>query len=242
MMSGYAAAAKEGLDRDQMVREHAKLVKKVAYRIVGRLPDSVDVEDLISAGMIGLLTAVDRYEPSRGAFAAFAEWRIKGAILDELRGYDHLTRTQRQKASSAEKVRRQLEQEFGRDASVEEIAEASGLDVDEVSRALEAANGPVFISLDDLGIDREDIQDVLGQMNDRNGPPNPLQFAILSETKRRLVDVLKSLKGREQTILSLYYVEELNYREIGEIMELTESRICQIVRETLKRLCKRMRD
>ncbi len=241
-MSSYAAAAKKGLDRDQLVRDHAALVKKVAYRIVGRLPDSVDVEDLISAGMIGLLTAVDRYEPARGAFDAFAEWRIKGAILDELRGYDHLTRTQRQKASAATKVRRQLEQELGRDASVEEIAEHGGLDVDEVSRALEAADGPVFISLDDLGIDREDIQDILGQMNDRGGPPNPLQFAILSETKRRLVDVLKSLKPREQTILALYYVEELNYREIGEIMELTESRICQIVREALKRLGKRMRD
>lgn len=240
-MAGYAAAATASLDRDALVRAHAPLVKKVAYRIVGRLPDSVDVEDLIGAGMVGLITAVDRYDPSRGPFDAFAEWRIKGAILDELRTYDHLTRTQRQKASAVEKMRRQLQQELGRDATIEEIAEAGAFELTDVTEALEAAEGPIFISLDDLGIDREDVQDILGSL-ERGGPPTPLQLAILSETKRRLVEVLGSLKPREQTVLSLYYVEDLNYREIGEIMDLTESRICQIVRAALDKLARKMRD
>ncbi len=240
--SAYESTAQAGMDREKLVREHAPLVKKVAYRIVSRLPDSVDVEDLMSAGMIGLLEARDRYEPSRGPFAAFAEWRIKGRILDELRGFDHLTRTQRQKATAADKIRREIEQEMGRDASVEEVADASGLDINEVAQSLVAASGPVFISLDDLGLDREDIQDILGQMNERGGPLNGEQFTILVRTKRRLVKVLKTLKPREQTILSLYYVEELNYREIGEILELTESRICQIVRSALQRLGRKLGD
>jgi len=240
-LEAYAATAASALDRDALVREHARLVKKVAYRIVGRLPESVDVEDLISAGMVGLLTAADRYDPSRGPFEAFAEWRIKGAILDELRTFDHLTRTQRQKASKIEKVRRKLENQFGRQASVEELSEAGGLSEEEVRHALHAAEGPVFVNMDDMGLEREEIDEVLAVVSGRQIPPNPAQNLLLRELKRRLVETLQTLPEREQTILSLYYAEELNYREIGEVMELTESRICQIVRKSLKILAKRMR-
>ena len=208
----------------------------------GRLPESVDVDDLISAGMIGLLTAADRYDPGRGPFEAFAEWRIKGAILDELRTFDHLTRTQRQKASKVEKVRRRLSHQLGREASVEEVAEESGLDLQETRLGLEAADGPAFMSLDELGLEREDIVEVMETVGGRPVPPNPAQHTLLREMKVRLVETLATLSEREQTILSLYYADELNYREIGEVLDLTESRICQIVRKSLKTLAKRMKD
>jgi len=241
-LEAYAAVAAGTVDRDALLRDHAKLVKKVAYRIVSRLPESVDVEDLISAGMVGLLTAADRFDPSRGPFEAFAEWRIKGAILDELRTFDHLTRTQRQKASKVQKVRQRLEHQLGRQATVEELADAGGLDEEEVRHALHATEGPIFVNLDDLGLEREDVSDVLAAVGGRQVPPNPSQHLLLQELKQRLVTTLGTLPEREQTILSLYYADELNYREIGEVMELTESRICQIVRKSLKTLAKRMRD
>ena len=241
-MEGYAAVARSVPDRETLLMDHAPLVKKVAYRIVSRLPGSVDVEDLISAGMIGLLSAVDRYDPSKGAFDAFAEWRIKGAILDELRTYDHLTRTQRQKASKVDKARRKLEHKLGRPVLVEEIAEEAGFEQKEAEQALEVLDGPGYVSLDELGVERENVEEILSAMVQRPGIPSPLQHAMLQETKTKLVEVLATLKEREQTILSLYYVDELNYREIGEVMELTESRICQIVRKALKTIAKRMQD
>ena len=241
-MEAYAATAAAAVDRERLLREHARLVKKVAYRIVSRLPASVDVEDLISAGMIGLLTAADRYDPSRGPFEAFAEWRIKGAILDELRTYDHLTRTQRQRASKVEKGRRRLQTRLGREPTAEEIAEECGLELEEVREGLEAGDGPTFMSLDELGLEREDIADVMETVGGRPVPPSPAQHTLLRELKARLVEVLKTLTEREQTILSLYYADDLNYREIGEVLDLTESRICQIVRKSLKTLAKRMQD
>ena len=229
------------LSRDELVATHMGLVKKVAYRILKRLPDSVDVEDLISAGMVGLLQATDKYDPVRGPFADFAEWRIKGAIIDELRGIDHLTRSQRDKVSDEEELVRSLEQELQRPVDSEDLAREQGISREALRRLRKSAANYQIISLE------------VAPSNERNGPEDTRSsvdlnnflidpWALLDED--RMVLFLSSpdfnnffdrLPEREQKLFEWYHTyEELTLDNLGKIMGITESRVCQILRQIAK--------
>lgn len=216
-------------ERNTLAVKYLPLVKKVAYRIVQRVPGRIDVNDLISSGCVGLLTALDRFDPSRGKpFDAYAEWRIKGAILDELRSYDHMTRTQRQLSNKVNKAKRRLEQAAGGEVDAAIIAEETNLDLETVEQVLGRAEGPGFVSLSDVGLNQDAVEDVM--RSQRAGPmaADPYQNVYLKDLKTRMVKALADLPEREQLVLSLYYIERLTYKEIGAVLDRTESRVCQI--------------
>ncbi len=223
------------MDRDALVMEYLPLVKRVAYRIVARVPGRVDVQDLISAGCVGLLTAIDRFDPSRGKpFEVFAEWRIKGAILDELRGHDHLTRGQRHLANKVLAARRRLEQEQGGEVSVEAIAQEVGVDPGVVEDLIGRTDAPGFVSLSDLGVEREGLDEVMRIQ--RSVAPDPYQSVYIKDLKERLVGALEELPKNEKLVLSLYYNEKLTYKEIAAVLDRTESRVCQIHKQAVEHL------
>jgi RNA polymerase sigma factor FliA len=200
-------------ERDGVIRAHIGLARNVALRLAGRVPASVDLDDLIAAGVLGLIDAVDRFDPSRAIpFAAYARTRIQGAILDAMRAEDHLSRRDRRRNREADRAEDKLRMKLGRELSVEESRHARR----GVPRAL--AHAQTFVSFDD-GDD--------GTIGDEE---NAFARIAAAQEHARVRDHVARLPERDRTILCLYYEEELTYRQIGQVMGVTESRICQILR------------
>ncbi|RLB59517.1 MAG: RNA polymerase sigma factor FliA [Deltaproteobacteria bacterium] len=219
-----------GSERESQVRTYLPLVRRIALRLARTLPASVDVNDLVSAGCLGLLLALERFDPGRGLdFETFAEFRIKGAILDELRSLDPLSRRERQQLRRVEALRRQLRQELGREPSDEEMARELDLDLAGWQR-LSARLGPSGeLSLMVLQLRRGEgfpaAEDDL--------PDQQLQRQRL---RRALVEALQQLPERLRTVVSLYYYARLNYREIASLLGVTESRVCQLHRKAVVKI------
>ena len=191
--------------------------------------------------MIGLLTAVDRYDPSRGPFDAFAEWRIKGAILDELRGLDHATRTHRQQQSELAAAIREVEAETGEAATEEAVADHMGIDMDAYQRLVNKLKPVMVMSFEDLtggaGGEGRDPGDILPDK--RAASP---QIAAHFEHLREVVnEAISGLKDRQQTAIRLYFFQDMNLAEIGKTMGVSESRISQVISEGISHLQKRVR-
>ncbi len=226
----------ETTTRNKLIVKYAPLVKNIAERMAMRLPAHVDKDDLISAGTLGLISAVERFDEDRNVqFEYFARHRIRGAILDELRAKDILSRSSRNKDSRVEKAYRELRQTLGREPLEEEVAQQMELSMDEYYSLLDDARGLSLLSSDDLPQDyteRYAQSDVLDKIEQEN------PFALLKqkELKRVLKDAIESLPEKEGIVLSLYYYEELTLKEIGLTMGLTESRICQIHARAVIRL------
>ena len=236
-MNGAAmyAANQEG-DRDDLVTLHAPLVKRIAYHLMSRLPPSVQADDLIQAGMIGLLEAARNYDPSQGAsFETYAGIRIRGAMLDEIRRTDWTPRSVHRKARQVAEAVRQIENAKGRDARDAEVAELLGIDLNEYHRILQDSTGCRIFSFEDPGGMGED-QDLRG-VEQPNEPLNNLQHA---DFQKSLAKAIEGLPERERLVMALYYDEELNLREIGEVLGVSESRVCQIHGQALIRLRARM--
>ena len=217
-----------------MVAENTELVRRIAYHLAGRLPSSVEVDDLIQAGMIGLLEASKHFDPSGGAsFATFAGIRIRGAMLDELRRGDWTPRSVHRKAREAAKAIRQVEARTGREATEAEVAREMGLDL-EAYRVVsqEAATAPL-VSLDELP------PETIDGLESADGPD---QEAEGDAFKLALADAIAGLPAREGLVMSLYYEQELNLKEIAAVIEVSESRVCQIHGQALVRLRARLGD
>lgn len=221
---------RDSLERNDLIVEYAPLVKFVANRIAMRVPPSVSLDDLISAGIMGLLDAVDRFDPSRQVqFKTYAEFRIRGAILDELRSMDWVPRSTRKKIHDMEKAVTAVEGRLKRPADDLEIAEEMDIDVDTYYGILNKARGVELLSLDEYLKDDGDNSESkktfksLIRGNDDLG-----DHIMASELKRVIAESLETLSEKEQMVLSLYYYDELTLREIGEVLDLTESRISQI--------------
>jgi RNA polymerase sigma factor for flagellar operon FliA len=221
--------------------EHMGLVKRIAYHMKGRLPSSVQVEDLIQAGMIGLLEAIQKYNAAQGAsFETYAGIRIRGAILDEIRRGDWTPRSVHRKARELAEAVRVVEARLGREAKDEEVATELGIKLDEYHQILQDAMGAHILSIDmpdqdDLSEDQLTVLDAV----DENEPVHELLQAQFHE---HLTQAIRSLPEREQLVLSLYYDEELNLKEIGEVLGVSESRVSQILSQALVRIRSRLRD
>ncbi|MDR1709163.1 MAG: RNA polymerase sigma factor FliA [Candidatus Accumulibacter sp.] len=232
----YNAAGQ--IDKDQLVQQFAPLVKRIAYHLMARLPSSVQADDLVQNGMIGLLDAIDRYETGMGAqFETYAAQRVRGAMLDGLRENDWLPRSLRREMRRIEKAIADLEQEHGRPPSEKELAEALGVSLAEYQKMLLDARGHQILSFEDLNEEEDD--DFLDRhFADSDG--DPARIFEDENLKLRLVEGIDLLPEREKLLMSLYYERELNQREIGDIMGISESRVCQLHSQAVARLRARL--
>ena len=227
-----------GGNTDALVMRHAELVKRIAYHLAGRLPASVEVSDLIQAGMLGLLEAATNYTADRGAsFETYAGIRIRGAMLDALRKLDWAPRSVHRKARAAAAAVREIEAEFGREARDSEIAEKMGVSLEEYHKIAQDAASCRIASLDDSNGDDDSL---LGRVEDETADP----FADATDEGFRaaLTRAIRELPERERLVMSLYYDDELNLKEIGAVLKVTESRVCQLHGQALVRLKARLAD
>ena len=205
-------------------------IEKVARRLARRLPAHVEIDDLISSGVIGLMEAAERFDPKRvDRFEAFAEYRIRGAMLDDLRARDTLSRDMRRLSNELREATRKLESQLGRTPDQQELAQTLGVQVEELYARQQKLSGSSVVGIDDAG------PDFLERTSDDTSP-DPFEMTSHRETLARLVDGIDDLPEKMQQVLSLYYCENLNLKEIGEVLGVTESRVCQIHGEATRRL------
>jgi RNA polymerase sigma factor for flagellar operon FliA len=231
----YADSA--AVDADALVLKHAELVKRIAYHLAGRLPAQIDVDDLIQAGMVGLLEASANFAPDRGAtFETFAGIRIRGAMLDALRKLDWAPRSVHRKARAAEEALRDVERELGAAASDGAVAARLGVAVEEYQRIVRDAASSRLLSLDEL-TDGDEASDSIA-----DGGVGPLGEVTDGAMRQALARAIGELPEREKLMMSLYYEQELNLKEIGAVLGVTESRVCQLHGQALARLRGRLRE
>lgn len=224
---------------DELVRRHAPLVRRIAYHLMGRLPASVDVSDLIQAGMLGLLEAARHFATDRGAsFETFAGIRVRGAMLDELRRADWTPRSVHRKSREVAAAIRQIESETGADAEDTEVMRRLGISADEYHQILADSACARLLSLTGTDDDGEGtVIDVADQ-----SVPEPSEDIEREHLQAALASAISTLPEREQLVMSLYYEQELNLREIGAVLGVTESRVCQIHGQAVLRLRARLGD
>jgi len=230
-------------NRDAIIQEYAPMIKYVAGRIAMRLPPHIEVDDLVSVGVLGLFDAIQKYDPSRGArFKTYAEFRVRGAILDELRSLDWVPRSVRQKASALDAVTQKLKGELGRPPEDEEIAEAMGLDMEGLHAALYQTRNMPVLSLEDMGLTKEsgDPQNLLECLAGKRDADPHIQMRLL-ELRDAIAHAIDDLPDKERLMISLYYYEELTMKEIGEVLGITESRVSQIHSKAVFRLRTRLK-
>jgi RNA polymerase sigma factor for flagellar operon FliA len=226
--------------REDLILRYAPLIKLIVNRIALRLPPCVDTEDLVNAGVIGLMDAMEKYDPMRGtSFKTYAEFRIKGAILDELRSLDWFPRSVRQKVNRLESAYVQLERQLGRAATDEEVAEALNIDLDEFYETLAQASAVSLVSLYDTGKEEGEERSFLDCIaNGNQDPATALQSREVYET---VGGAIERLPEKERMVISLYYYDELTMKEIGSVLNLTESRVSQIHTKAVLRLRAKLR-
>jgi RNA polymerase sigma factor FliA len=224
---------------DDLVRRHAPLVRRIAYHLMGRLPSSVDVSDLIQSGMIGLLEAAKNFATDRGAsFETYAGIRIRGAMLDELRRTDWTPRSVHRKAREVAEVIRQIETETGAEAGDAEVIRRLGISADEYHQVLADAACVRLLSL--TSADDGDDSSVMDVADE--AALEPSQGIERDGMREALAGAIGNLPEREQLVMSLYYEQELNLKEIGAVLGVSESRVCQIHGQAVLRLRARLKD
>lgn len=223
----YAQQARKS--REDLVLEHAHVIKHIVNRMAARLPDGVDRDELYQAGSIGLLDAIDKFDASKDVqFRTYAEFRIKGAIIDELRSMDWIPRSVRSAASKLEQVYTTLTNRLAREPTDQEVASELEMPLKEYHEFLAKSRPIPLLSLENFGkTDDEDSQDVHEILADPDAE-DPFSTFSTGEMKDKLADAIQTLPEQEQLILSLYYMEEMNLKEIGEVLGVSESRISQI--------------
>ncbi len=228
------------MTRDRLITEYLPFVKRIVHRMAVHLPAHVDVDDLMNAGVIGLIQSIDRYDPARdNTLATFASFRIRGAVLSELRSRDVLSRGNRRKVREMQQAWILLEKKHGREVEAWEVARDLGMSADEFDD-LQRLAGISFVSLDDMDSpssnEREKLLSHFLSGNDQDA----LMLTRASEIRTALAKAIDALNEREKMVVSLYYVDELTLKEIGEVMNVTESRISQIHSAVIMRLRKRL--
>lgn len=223
-------------NRDKLLEENIHLVKIIAYQVAMNLPPHIDVNDLISAGTIGLLEAIDRFDVSKGVqFNTYASIRIRGAIMDELRSMDWMTRSMRDKSNQLEKAYDEIEKRTGRPAEVDEVAKFLEISTDDLYTLLSQVSALSVLNLEDMGINNDEGMDILECIKDPDGK-DPMTIVKFNELRNRIAEAVETLPEKEKLIISLYYYDELTLKEIGKVLDITESRVCQLHSQTMHRL------
>ena len=224
------------VDKSALLEQHTVLVKRIAYHLLARLPASVIVDDLIQSGMIGLLEAANNFDNTKGAsFETFAGIRIRGAMLDEIRRGDWVPRSVHKNSRMISEAIKNLEAAYGRDVSDVEVAEKLDISINEYHHMLNEVSSGKILGIDDLGVSEDVIE--IAQNHQQDEPYANIEHNIF---KKSLAECISSLPEREALVLSLYYDEELNLREIGQVLDVSESRVSQIHSQAMHRLKARM--
>jgi RNA polymerase sigma factor for flagellar operon FliA len=222
-------------DKSDLIQEHAPLVKKLAHQLKAKLPPSVDVEDLVQAGMIGLLDAITRYEDNHGAqFETYAVQRIRGAMLDELRSSDWLPRSIRQNMRKIEEAMNVLQQRLGRPPQESEVAKQLKLSLTEYQELLSEGSGHQLVYYEDFNDSDEGEHFLDRYCTDDSG--DPLKALMNTGFRAAVIDAITALPEREKILMGLYYEQEMNLKEIGAVMGVSESRVCQLHGQAIARL------
>jgi RNA polymerase sigma factor for flagellar operon FliA len=228
----YTAAGQP--DRNQLVQRYVPLVKRIAYHLMARLPANVHFDDLVQNGMLGLLDAFDRFEEGFGAqFETYATQRVRGAMLDGLRESDWLPRSLRRELRRIESAVNELEHANGRVPSERELADALGLSLADYQKTLLEARGHQLVYFEDFS--GEGDEDFL-ERHFTDNDADPLNILEDKNFKSLMVQAIEKLPEREKMMMALYYEQDLNLREIGEVMGVTESRVCQLHTQAVSRL------
>jgi RNA polymerase sigma factor for flagellar operon FliA len=235
-------AVSQVTDREQLILEHIPLVRYLVSRMATKLPPHLDLQDLMSAAMIGLINAADRFDTTRGVlFKTFAEQHVRGTILDELRSYDVLSRSMRDKYKRLERELRQLEHLLGRNPTSEEVADSLQMGLEDYFKLLDDVHAFTFISLDDSWEGDDGSPLCLADVLCETEAKNPQQLVMGKQLAEALGQAIDTLPEKERQTITLYYNEDLNLKEIGELLGLTESRISQIISQAMVRLRSRLR-
>lgn len=228
---------------DFLLRQHAPLVRRQALQLMARLPSSVELDDLIQAGMMGLLDAVRRYQQMAEAqFETYAITRIRGSMLDELRSQDWLSRSVRSKARQVETAIATLRQRLMKEPSEKEVAQELGLELDEYQALLEEASGVQIVHYEDFTRrhDAEGSTDVLEFLSSTENPSaaadNPFNHLVSQDLRKALIAAIDALPEREKLLLTLQFQEDLNQKEIAAVMDITEGRVSQIRSQAVARI------
>lgn len=232
-MNTYSSvAASSSFSSDDLITQHVELVKRIAQHLIARLPSSVDIDDLMQSGMVGLLEAANNFDPSRGAsFETYAGIRIRGSMLDDIRKHDWTPRSVHHKYRQVAEAINAIESELGRPASSEEIAAKLDISVDEYHKILaDSASSRLF-----------SLEETLDEPSIHRAPPKsdtatPEQELYKTQFRGQLAAQIEQLPERERLVLSLYYEREMNLKEIGRVLDVTESRVCQIHGQAMVRL------
>ncbi|MFY9179131.1 MAG: RNA polymerase sigma factor FliA [Venatoribacter sp.] len=221
------------IDYEELVREHAVLVKRIAYHLLGRLPDSVQLDDLIQAGMIGLIEAARKYDGGKGAsFETYAGIRIRGSMLDEIRRGDWAPRSVHRNSRRISAAIKQIESEKGRDAEDAEVAQLLEMSLEEYHSMLQDSASCRLFSYEEIieknGVEYDVFED--------EPQANPAAGIERESFQKQLAEAIRTLPEREQLVLSLYYDEELNLKEIGAVLGVSESRVSQLHSQAAHRL------
>lgn len=229
-LSIHSLGAGQIAERNAEIEKYLPLLRKVVGRLMMRFPPIVEEQDMMAVGVLGLIDALDRYQPGALSFAQYAEIRIRGAVLDELRRNDLFSRGMRRKARRYQEVKKQLEHRLGATPTTVEIAGAMQVSVDEVEQMRQQAQPMHFLEVESLEISSDQHPTKPG------GDLNPYDSTRRQELKDKVRDALEALPERERMILRLYYFEDVTMRRIGELLGLSESRICQIHRKACSTL------
>jgi RNA polymerase sigma factor for flagellar operon FliA len=227
--------AKGKADKNSLLTEHMPLVKRLAHQMKAKLPPSVEVDDLVQAGMIGLLDAISRYEENHGAqFETYAVLRIRGAMLDELRSNDWMPRSTRQNMRKVEQAMAALQQQLGRPPSESEVAKSLKLSLADYQEMLGDSGGHQLVYYEDFHDSEEGNDSFLDRyaVDDED----PLRSLLETDFRQAVIDAIDALPPREKMLMGLYYEEELNLKEIGAVMGVSESRVSQLHTQAVARL------
>ena len=233
--------AKGRLDNDSMLKQYSPLVRRLAHQMIAKLPANVEIDDLIQVGMIGLTDALSRFDAAQGVqFETFATQRIRGAMLDELRGSDWMSRGSRKQQREIEAAVHRLEQKLGRAPQESEIAKEMGINLTEYQELLGKVRGTQLVYLEDMSGD-EGGDDYLDR-HVANEDANPLAMLQDHRMREALVEAIKVLPEREQYVMSMYYEHDMNLKEIAAVLGVTESRVCQLHSQSIARLRVKLRE
>lgn len=230
------------LDTNALLKQHSPLVRRLAHQMIAKLPANVEIDDLIQVGMIGLHDAMSRFDAAQGVqFETFATQRIRGAMIDELRDSDWMSRGSRKSQKNIEQALRKLEHQLGRSPLESEIAEELGMSLTDYQTLLGKVRGTQLVYIEDMSKGSDGNDGFLDHHEVADEASDPMAVLRDQRLRESLVNAIKNLPEREQFVMSMYYEQDMNLKEIAAVLGVTESRICQLHSQSIARLRAKMR-